>query len=281
MSSSDQLLIKNIVKKAGTSFYWGMKLLPKDKRRAMFSVYAFCRRIDDIADDLNSTKTKKIKELNKWKRKLNLIYENNIIDDPICREISFSAKKFKLEKKHLISLIEGMEMDIHKNIQFPSKRILMLYCDKVAVSVGFLSIKIFGLDNQSSKNYAHYLGRAFQLTNIVRDFNEDLERKRCYLNAEKFTKFKIKKKISNLENEPKLQLIFQEILDEANSLFKKAELESRKIDRNKIIASELMKVFYKSIHEKMHKKFINVKKRIKLSNMEKIILITKFSLGLK
>ena len=180
MSSSDQLLIQNIVKKSGTSFYWGMKLLPKDKRRAMFSVYAFCRKIDDIADDLNSTKNKKLKELKKWKKNLDLIYQNKIANDPICREISLSALKFKLEKKHLVALIEGMEMDIHKNIQFPSKKILMLYCDKVAVSVGYLSIKIFGLNNQSSKNYAHYLGRAFQLTNIVRDFNEDLERQRCY-----------------------------------------------------------------------------------------------------
>merc|ERR1711991_978003 len=108
MTSVDQLNVEKIVKKSGTSFYWGMKLLPKIKKRAMFSVYAFCRVVDDIADNSGTIKSKKIK-LNDWKKK----------------------------------------------IQFPSKTEFELYCQRVAVAVGYLSIRIFGLTDHKGKKYAY------------------------------------------------------------------------------------------------------------------------------
>ena len=117
-------------------------------------------------------------------------------------------------------------MDANKDIKFPSKKELNLYCDRVAVAVGYLSIKIFGL-SKKEKKYAFYLGRAFQLTNIVRDFSEDLNRGRCYISSNYLLKYGINKNIMTISSEPKLQNIFQDILNDAQIYYNKSFQESR------------------------------------------------------
>ena len=202
MTSIDQQNVENIVKKSGSSFYWGMKLLPEIKKRAMFSVYAFCRVVDDIADNTGKIKSKKTK-LNSWKKKIDNLYQKKVINESIMKELNTSIENFNLEKKDFISIIDGMLMDAKKKIQFPSTTELELYCRRVAVAVGYLSIKIFGLNDSKGRKYAYSLGMAFQLTNIVRDFKEDLDIGRCYIPGEKLKKYGIKRNISNLEKTKK------------------------------------------------------------------------------
>ena len=275
MTSVDQLNVENIVKKSGSSFYWGMKLLPEIKKRAMFSVYAFCREVDDIADNSGTIKLKKYK-LYDWKRKIDDIYQKRKTNESILKELKISIEIFNLEKKDFISIIDGMLMDVKKKIQFPSTTDLELYCKRVAVAVGYLSIKIFGLNNHKGKQYAYSLGMAFQLTNIVRDFKEDLEVGRCYIPHEKLKKYGIKRSIKNLEKANKIQEILQDILRDADKFFKKADMLSINLDKKKIIASELMKQFYKKIHKKMFNKNINIKKKVKLNFFDKILILTNF-----
>ena len=103
MTSVDQLNVENIVKKSGSSFYWGMKLLPEIQKRAMFSVYAFCRVVDDIADNSGTIKSKKIK-LNNWKKKIDSVYQKKKINESILKELKTSIETYNLEKKDFISI---------------------------------------------------------------------------------------------------------------------------------------------------------------------------------
>lgn len=275
MTSVDQLNVENIVKKSGSSFYWGMKLLPEIKKRAMFSVYAFCRVVDDIADNSGTIKSKKTK-LNDWKKKIDSIYNNNNKNESILKELKTSIETFNLEKRDFISIIDGMLMDVKKKIQFPSKTEFELYCERVAVAVGYLSIKIFGLSGYEGKKYAYSLGMAFQLTNIVRDFREDLDIGRCYIPRSKLKKYGIKGSLSNLDKTNKIQEVLQDILKDADKFFKKADKISKNLDKKKIIASELMKQFYKKIHKKMFNKNIDIEKKVRLNFFDKTFILINF-----
>ena len=275
MTSVDQLNVENIVKKSGSSFYWGMKLLPEIKKRAMFSVYAFCRVVDDIADNSGTTKSKKTK-LNDWKKKIDSIYNNNNKNESILKELKTSIETFNLEKRDFISIIDGMLMDVKKKIQFPSKTEFEIYCERVAVAVGYLSIKIFGLSGYEGKKYAYSLGMAFQLTNIVRDFREDLDMERCYIPRSKLKKYGIKGSLSNLDKTNKIQEVLQDILKDADKFFKKADKISKNLDKKKIIASELMKQFYKKIHKKMFNKNIDIEKKVRLNFLDKTFILINF-----
>ena len=198
------------------------------------------------------------------------------IHESILRELKASIENFNLEKKDFISIIDGMLMDVKRKIQFPDSGEFELYCKRVAVAVGYLSIRIFGLKGHKGKKYAYSLGMAFQLTNIVRDFREDLEIGRCYVPHEKLRKYAIKKSIKNLDKTNKLQDVLQDILKDADNFFKRADELSKNLDPKKIIASELMKQFYKTIHKKMFKKRINIKKKVKLNSFDKTLILIRF-----
>lgn len=274
MSDDDQIAIRNIVKKSGTSFYWGMNVLNKEKKRAMFSIYAFCRIVDDIADGIENKEEKK-KKLREWKKKIKNLFKNKKLDSSIEKELKNSIKNFRLELTDFNSIIDGMLMDAEKDIQFPTKSKLELYCDRVAVAVGNLSIKVFGLSNREKK-YALYLGRAFQLTNITRDFYEDYKNGRCYISSNYFKKFGVNQDMKTMIDDPKLQNIFQDILSEAKNYYERALSESERICKKKIIASEIMKNFYIGIHSKMFKREINFKQKVRLTSLEKFIILILF-----
>ena len=267
MNLDDTLQIEQNVKQSGSSFYWGMKLLPKEKRRGMFAIYAFCREVDDIADDLKNSQIIKKKKLNQWKKDSGRIFKNASLDNSLKRELNY-----------FISIIDGMLMDVKENIQFPSSKKFKLYCERVAVAVGYLSIKIFGIHTKVGSHYAYELGMAFQITNIVRDFKEDLNNKRCYVPSEKFNEHGLRKKLSDLtNNSEKIQSILQEMLEDANKHFKKSDYLLKSLDQKKMIGSEIMKLFYKKIHGKMYKKKINYKKKIRLNFFDKVLIFFKFS----
>ena len=127
-----------------------------------------------------------------------------------------------------------MLMDVRQNIQFPSSKKFELYCKEVAVAVGYLSIKIFGVDNKIGNNYAYELGMAFQITNIVRDFKEDLINKRCYIPLEMLKKFGLRKDLKKLLSSPKIEFVLQEMLTIANKHFNKSDSLLERMDKKKI-----------------------------------------------
>ena len=277
MQLNDKLVVEQNVKKSGSSFYWGMKLLPENKRRGMFAIYAFCREVDDIADNFDNSKVLKEKKLNQWKKDIEKIFKKSLLNTSLKRELHYSIVNFNLKKKDFIAIIDGMLMDVKENIQFPSSKRFTLYCERVAVAVGYLSIKIFGIDSKIGNTYAYELGMAFQITNIVRDFYEDLNYGRCYIPFEKFKKYGLKKDLNKLLKNQEIYIILQEMLEIANKHFKNSDHLLKNLDKKKMIGSEIMKLFYKKIHSKMFKKKINLKKKVKLNLFDKILIFFKFS----
>lgn len=268
----DQKVIRKIVKKSASSFFWGMNILSNEKKRAMFAVYAFCRLVDDIADSEFTYKKKNVLLLD-WVNKIEKIYKG-ISNDSLTRELKYSVEKYDLLKDDFLQIIDGMKIDARKKIIYPSKIFLENYCDKVAGAVGCISINIFGVKNKSAgRNYAKYLGRALQLTNILRDVQEDVKRGRCYLFKEALQKNNINMEPNDLLKSEKKKLVLKEIFDLAENYYNLANREAIKINRNKLVAAEIMKKMYFKIFQKMRKTNWNFNVRMKLSFPEKLWVI--------
>ncbi len=167
---------------AGTSFYWAMRLLPRERREAMFAVYAFCRVIDDIADS-DEPEAAKLAQLAAWRDEVAALFAG-APRLPLARVLAAAVARYDLRQADFVALIDGMEMDARAPIAAPSLAMLDLYCDRVASAVGRLSVRIFGDASPAAERVAHALGRALQLTNILRDLVVDAERGRLYLPRE-------------------------------------------------------------------------------------------------
>ncbi len=169
-------------KVAGSSFYSAMRLMPKAERDAMFAIYAFCRAVDDIADDGQGTRDDRAERLAAWRRDLDALYAGQTTT--LGAFLAPHVKAYGLRKADFFTVIDGMAMDIERNICAPDLATLDLYCERVASAVGRLSIKVFGMDEAPGFALAHHLGRALQMTNILRDLDEDAAIGRLYLPRE-------------------------------------------------------------------------------------------------
>jgi phytoene synthase len=169
-------------KASGSSFYAGMRVLPKAERQAMFAIYAFCRAVDDIADDQQGDRTERTAALNAWRADLESLYAGG--EPGRAGFLAQDVKRFGLGKEDFLTVVDGMQMDIDADIRAPDLQTLDLYCDRVASAVGRLSVRIFGMEREPGLKLAHHLGRALQLTNILRDLDEDASIGRLYLPRE-------------------------------------------------------------------------------------------------
>src|SRR5438309_2407550 len=166
---------------SGSSFYAAVRILPRDQREAMFQIYSFCRQVDDIADS-DGPRPERLAALQQWRDDIDALYQGN--PPPRVRGYVASVKKFGLKREDFLAIIDGMEMDVPQDIRAPDFATLDLYCDRVASAVGRLSVRVFGLPEQDGILLAHHLGRALQLTNILRDIDEDATLGRLYLPRE-------------------------------------------------------------------------------------------------
>ena len=174
--------IRHRVEAAGTSFYWAMRLLPDDRRNAMYAVYAFCREVDDIADG-ESPVEQKLAALGAWRKEIAALYRG-CPRHLVARALLKPTHRYRLRRDDFLAVIDGMEMDAREDIRAPDLATLDLYCARVASAVGHLSVQVFGDPSDSAHRVAESLGRALQLTNILRDLDEDAIRRRLYLPRE-------------------------------------------------------------------------------------------------
>jgi presqualene diphosphate synthase len=174
--------IRRRVEAAGTSFYWAMRLLPKHRRNGMYAVYAFCREVDDIADGERPVEYK-IAALAAWREEIDALYAGHP-RHIVAKALSKPAVHYDLRRRDFLAIIDGMEMDARADIRAPNLAMLDLYCARVASSVGHLSVHVFGDPSDAAHAVADSLGRALQLTNILRDLDEDAGRGRLYLPRE-------------------------------------------------------------------------------------------------
>jgi len=169
-------------KASGSSFYIAMRLMPRAERAAMFAIYAFCRKVDDIADDGVGTRAERHHRLEQWRTDLDTLYAGgNAGQAEFLRD---AVAAYGLRKQDFRTILDGMDMDVAEDIVAPGLATLDLYCERVASAVGRLSIKVFGMEEGPGFELAHHLGRALQLTNILRDIDEDADIGRLYLPRE-------------------------------------------------------------------------------------------------
>ena len=166
---------------SGSSFYNGMRILPRAEREAMFEIYSFCRAVDDIADDPGPRQARR-EALSQWRHDIDALYAG--APPPELSGLAEAVRRFDLRREDFIAVIDGMEMDVVADIRAPDRATLDLYCDRVACAVGRLSVRVFGMAPEAGLALAHHLGRALQLTNILRDLDEDAGLGRLYLPRE-------------------------------------------------------------------------------------------------
>lgn len=246
--------IKKIVKRSGSSFFWCMRFLPKAQRMAMYTIYAFCRHIDDIVDGDDLAMAEKIELLNAWKDEIDNIYDRKLPSTDIGRKIYKNCMRFKLPKEEFSKLIDALSMDIPNPLQAPTLDELYKYCRGVAGAPGNLSLRIFGCkDEKLIEELSTSLGNALQLTNILRDVKEDALSNRLYVPKE------------ILENAGISSSIPQEVLVDKNFVKARAELadiaENEYKKSKKLIAS-LDKSASRSVRamEAIYRKYFDIMK---------------------
>ncbi|CAO3353203.1 presqualene diphosphate synthase HpnD [Azospirillum palustre] len=177
----------SVTAKSGSTFYWPMRLLPASKRAAMFAIYAFCRRIDDIADEPGEPADKRA-ALDIWRRDIRDLYVGGAPGSPLTAALKGAIERYGLPRAEFEALIDGMAMDVAGEeaggMQAPDLDTLRLYCRRVAGAVGMLAIRVFDRADPATERFALALGEALQLTNILRDLAEDAELRRLYLPRE-------------------------------------------------------------------------------------------------
>ncbi|MCW5774321.1 MAG: presqualene diphosphate synthase HpnD [Rhodospirillaceae bacterium] len=221
-----------------------MRLLPEERREGMFAVYAFCREIDDVADE-PAPVGEKIARLREWRREIERLYDGRP-QTLTGRALQPIMRDYDLEIGDFLALIDGMEMDAVEDIRAPSLAQLELYCDRVAGAVGRLSIRIFGAREPQAKTVARHLGQALQLTNILRDLDEDAEQGRLYLPAELLVANNIKtREPKAVLAHPALPAVCQALAARARQHYHDAAVAMRKCAKGPMRPAAAMGALYR------------------------------------
>ena len=234
---------------SGSSFYTAMRIMPKTQREAMYEIYSFCRKVDDIADS-PGPRDKRLEQLKLWRSDIDAIYNGSSVTR--SRGLSSAIKEFGLKREDFHAVIEGMEMDVHADIRGPDWGKLDGYCDRVASAVGRLSVRIFGMEEKPGIILAYHLGRALQLTNILRDIDEDAAIGRLYLPREALQAAGI------LNTDPAYVVAHANIAQacapvvaRAREHFAEANRVMARCQRRSVRAPRIMGAAYKAILEKL------------------------------
>jgi squalene synthase HpnD len=236
---------------AKSSFYTAMRILPAKQRDGMYAVYAFCRAVDDIADDGTRTRAERIADLNQWRADIEQLYATGRETD-LTKGLAEPVREFDLAKQDFLAVIDGMEMDAVRDITAPDWAALDLYCDRVASAVGRLSAKIFGLDDASGHELSHHLGRALQLTNILRDIDEDAEMGRLYLPREELEAAGIAHgDLKAVLTNRNLQEVCRKVAERARAHFEAADKVMDRCPRRAVKSPRIMGSAYRGIFDKL------------------------------
>lgn len=238
--------VRDIVERSGSSFRLGMRILPPDRRDAMYAIYAFCREVDDIADD-DGAAADKLARLAAWKREIGNLYAGRPCY-PTARALVAPVREFDLPKAEFLTVIAGMEMDARAPVWGPSYSDLFQYCRRVAGAVGMLSIHAFGVTKPPAGDFAVSLGNALQLTNILRDVHEDVLRGRLYLPRELLDKHGVTATTpQDLLGDPAVALVCGDLAEVAREAFAVSEDLHRRLDRRAMRPAALMMAVYRRI----------------------------------
>jgi presqualene diphosphate synthase len=261
---------------SGSSFYAAMRILPHEQRQAMFQIYSFCRQVDDIADS-DGPREARLLALQQWRDDIEALYQGH--PPPRLRDYAASVREFGLKREDFLAIIDGMEMDVPQDIRAPDLATLDLYCDRVASAVGRLSVRVFGLPREDGILLAHHLGRALQLTNILRDIDEDAAIGRLYLPREGLWHAGITSTDPlKVASEPALPKVCAPLVARAREHFEKADEIMRRNPRRLVRAPRIMSKYYRAILELLVERgFANPRKPVRLNKMARIAILLRYA----
>ena len=241
-----------LVRASGTSFYRGMRVLPPDRRNAMYAIYAFCRIMDDIADEPGDFAAKR-PELNAWRARVERLFRGEA-DGAVTRVLVRAVAAFPLRQDDFLAVIDGMQMDAETAIVAPDLATLDLYCDRVAGAVGRLSVRAFGDASPAADEVARALGRALQLTNILRDLREDAARGRLYLPREWLDAAGVPAEPNAALAHPALAIVCARMAARAHEQFDAAAAAMARCDRRAMRPARLMGATYAAILARLERR---------------------------
>ena len=275
---ADQHLVEDVVVKAKTSFYWAMRLLPAEKRQAMFAVYAFCRVVDDIADG-DLPEAAKLRQLQGWREEIDRLYAGEA-RDPIARALIEPIRRFDLAREDFLAMIDGMETDARGGLIAPSMADLELYCSRVAGAVGLMSVRIFEAPREGRRELAHALGEAVQLTNVLRDLDEDAGLGRLYLPRELLQKNGVPVETPHAAlRHPGLAGACDDLVAVAERRFDEAMALLAAMPRRPLRPARIILVVYRRLLQRLRQRgFTRIAEPVKLSKAEKLWLILRHGL---
>ena len=240
-----QQYCKQKAAESGSSFTVSFVFLPKDKRDAMTALYAFCREVDDVVDECSDYNVAQVK-LNWWKSEVANLYAG-APQHPVSKALQPIIAQFHLAQEHFLEIIDGMEMDLKFN-RYEDFSQLQLYCYRVASCVGLLTAQIFGFTNRKTLKYAHDLGMALQLTNIIRDVGEDARRGRIYLPLDELRKAKVSEDdILKSRETPEIKELIEYQIERAEKFYDKAMRELPPEDAKQQRAGLMMAAIYRTL----------------------------------
>ena len=267
--------VRQVVEASGTSFYWGMRILPPERREAM---YAFCREVDDIADD-DMPQPERISRLAEWRTEIDRLFAGNP-QMPTARALLEPTQEFDLQREDFLAVIDGMEMDAREAMRGPSLAEFELYCARVAGAVGLLSTRAFGDSSPRARDHALALGHALQITNILRDIVEDAERGRLYLpkeilEAHGITDTDPQKVLKN----PALPKVCADLAAMARQRFDEALGALADCDRRALRPASIMRAIYRRVLDRLQKRgWERLDLPVKVSKPEKLWIALRYGI---
>jgi phytoene synthase len=254
-----------------------MRILPVEQREAMFQIYSFCRKVDDIADS-DGPRGERLAALQQWRDDIDALYRGQ----PPARLSDYvgSVKRFDLQRADFLAIVDGMEMDVPQDIRAPDLATLDLYCDRVASAVGRLSVRVFGLAQGDGIQLAHHLGRALQLTNILRDIDEDAGLGRLYLPREWLHEAGITGTDPlKVAADPRLPKVCAPLIERARAHFEQSDEIMARNPRRVVRAPRIMSKYYHSILQLlMARGFALPRAPVRVSKVTKLAIVLRYAL---
>jgi squalene synthase HpnD len=261
---------------SGSSFYAAMRILPRAQREAMFQIYSFCRQVDDIADS-DGPRPERLAALQQWRDDIDALYRGHPPER--LRDYVASVRTFGLKREDFLAIVDGMEMDVPQEIRAPDLATLDLYCDRVASAVGRLSVRVFGLPENDGILLAHHLGRALQLTNILRDIDEDAGLGRLYLPREALLHAGITADDpSRVIADRALPKVCSSLAERAKMHFQKADEVMKRSPRRVVRAPRIMSKYYRAILDLLVARgFASPRAPVRVNKMARIAILLRYA----
>jgi phytoene synthase len=264
-----------ITRKSASNLALAFVLLPRAKRAGMSALYAFCREVDDVADDESVPVPERRARLVAWRVDVGRACGAESPEFPVNRELQPVIRQYHLPFEYFDALLQGVEMDLDIK-RYQNYQDLELYCYRVASVVGLLSIEIFGYSNSACRDYAIHLGKALQLTNILRDIRNDAARGRIYLPLDELARFRVScEEILQLEYSDRFVALAESVAGRAQRYYQQAREILPDADRRSMVAAELMDSVYWRLLRKLERRRFNVfgPHPIRLNKGQKLLLI--------